>query len=366
MRIFLIILFLFVTLPLLSQENVASSETITSFFNTVKVSGQWFFVYLTENDHEKSHDEFILRRGYLTTKKSLNENLSVRITQDVAVDRQGDGEGDVEIRLKYGYLKYKQKKLFFLTDAFIEFGVVHRPWIDFEQKINRYRVQGKMFLERQKISRSADYGLTLGASIGGKMDQDYINTVNKNYPGKYGSVSFGIYNGGGYEAIEKNKNKLFEGRLSIRPLPEMVAGFQMSLLGNYGKGNSSQSPKFISHAVMGSFENEGMVLTAMYYAGLGDIDGNAINADGDAIDQSGFSVFMEKQIIFNDLHLFARYDEFDSELTSANWTFRRYIGGMSYYFYKGSKILLDFDLLNKKSLTIDESWITEIAVEVKF
>ena len=370
MRIFFLFVYVtiyFFTFTSYSQdENNEPSKTILSLFNNVSISGQWFIAYITENENEKIRDEFILKRGYLTTKKSLSENFSVRITQDIAVDREGDGEGDIEIRLKYGYLRYTQKKFLFFTDAFVEFGLVHRPWLDFEQKINKYRVQGKMFLERYKILRSADYGIAFAALIGGKMDKDYQKKVNKNYPGKYGSLSFGVYNGGGYEAIENNKNKLFAGRLSIRPAPEIAPGLQISFSGNYGKGNTKESPDFSSYAVMGSFESEGLVLTGMYYTGLGNVNGTAIDSNGVALDQSGYSIFGEKQILFDDLCLFARYDNFDSETTSDDWLYKRYIAGLSYYFVKGSKILMDIDLLNKNGSKIEKSWIYELAIEFKF
>jgi hypothetical protein len=350
-----------------SQNDVNdAAKSIISIFDNVSISGQWFIAYITENENDKSYDEFILKRGYLTFKKPLGSNFSMRITQDIAVDREGDGEGDVEIRLKYGYLKYKQKSLLFFNDAFVEFGVAHRPWLDFEQKINKYRVQGKMFLERYKILRSADYGVTIGALIGGKMDKEYQKKVNKNYPGKYGSLSFGVYNGGGYEAIENNKNKLFAGRFTLRPIPEIVPGLQISYGTNYGKGNTSESPDFISNTVMGSFECEGLVFTGTYYRGTGDVNGEAIDSNGVSLDQNGYSIFAEKQFLWKDFYLFARHDNFDSETNDDDWLYKRYIAGISYYFVKGSKILMDIDLLNKNGSNIEKSWIYEIALEFKF
>jgi hypothetical protein len=146
----------------------------------------------------------------------------------------------------------------------------------------------------------------------------------------------------------------------------MIPGLQISYSGNYGKGNTSQSPEFISNAVMGSFESRGLVFTGMYYTGLGNVDGDALDANGDAIDQNGFSVFFEKQLLFDDFHVFGRYDQFDSESNQDDWLYKRYIGGISYYFVKDSKILMDLDLLNKNGSVIDESWVYEVAVEIKF
>ena len=81
------------------------------------------------------------------------------------------------------------------SKPFIEFGLVHRPWLDFEEHINHYRVQGTMFLERNKIFNSADYGVTFVSNFGGEMGKEYKKRTNSSHLGKYGSIAVGIYNG---------------------------------------------------------------------------------------------------------------------------------------------------------------------------
>jgi hypothetical protein len=121
---------------------------------------------------------------------------------DISVDREGDGEGDMEMRLKYCYIDVKLPDLYLLTNPKVEFGLVHRPWLHYEDRINGYRAQGTMFLERNDIINSGDYGITFTAFLG-KKKFDHVSTF-----GQYGSVSFGFYNGGGYHAIERNLNGL--------------------------------------------------------------------------------------------------------------------------------------------------------------
>lgn len=89
------------------------------------------------------NNSFNLKRGYITFKRDISSNVNIRFTQDVAVDQQGDGEGGIELRLKYAYVNVKTGSWGTFTDSNIEFGVVHRPWIDYEQKINDYRAQGQ-------------------------------------------------------------------------------------------------------------------------------------------------------------------------------------------------------------------------------
>ncbi|MBE0673465.1 MAG: hypothetical protein IH591_02270 [Bacteroidales bacterium] len=74
-----------------------------------------------------------------------------------------------------------------VRNSWLDFGMVSRPWLDFEEKINRYRVQGTMYTERVNIMNSADFGLTYVCLLGGKMPkeslEDYAITslTDRNY-----------------------------------------------------------------------------------------------------------------------------------------------------------------------------------------
>ncbi len=159
------LLFLIVFSVLSAQENTKPKENTID--TSVKISGQWFMAY-RGNIPSVGDDSFGLKRGYLTFKKNLNENFSIRYTQDITIDQEGEDAGNVEIRFKYCYLKLDMPKFLFFTEPFVEVGLVHRPWMEFEQKINTYRVQGKMFLERFGIISSADFGVNLGSLLGGE------------------------------------------------------------------------------------------------------------------------------------------------------------------------------------------------------
>ncbi len=339
------------------------SQTLSSFMGGLSLEGQWFLAYDVERENNKTFNEFQLKRGYVTLKKELDKTLTARVTQDISVDHEGDGEGDIEIRLKYGYLRYTFQLLSFFTKPFVEFGLVHRPWLDFEQKINRYRVQGKMFLERNGILRSADYGVTVSSLLGGEMSAKYQKRINDDYPGRYGSMTFGIYNGGGYDAIERNENKLLEGRLTIRPLPDHIPGLQASWIGAIGKGNSTASPDFSFNAGFLSWENQQLILTGMVYQGIGNLDGTAVDESGAAIDQNGYSFFGELKLFDTSWHIFGRLDSFDNELNRDNWLHREYIAGISYYILERSKIVIDYDYSERNNPESDPVSIFEIALE---
>ena len=344
----------------------SSDVSAEDILKGMSFSGQWFLSFTVDEDDEAATNEFTLKRGYVTVKKKFNSRLSSRVTQDIAVDQEGDGEGDIEIRLKYLYLRCTASDWWIFSKPFAEFGLVHRPWLDFEQQINPYRVQGTMYLERYKILRSADYGVTLAALLGGQMDEEYQRRVNDAYPGRYGSISLGVYNGGGYEAIERNNNKLIEARATFRPLPDVIPGTQISWVGGFGKGNTAESPELTYNAIFLSMEHRLYLFTGTLYRGVGDINGGFVDSTARAHDQDGFSVFGELRYPRPRLSVFGRYDEFNADVFSRGWYQHRYVIGAAYHFLKHSKLLFDYDHLEQNDAPHHTESIFEVAIEIGY
>lgn len=348
--------------PLAFAQNLVPGQSNDRF----AIKGQWFLAYEVGKHHGDDFNQFLLKRGYITIERAFNSTISGRITPDISVDREGDGMGDIELRLKYCYLKYKLPAIAFFTRSFIEFGLVHRPWLDFEQHINCYRVQGHMFLERNHILNSADYGATLVSLLGAEMDDDYKQNVSNAYPGKYGSIAIGIYNGGGYHAIEKNTDKTVEWRFTIRPMVQYFPGLQFSYAGAKGKGNIEQSPDWNFHSAFVSWEHQNFVFTGMYFSGNGNSFGSAVNNVGNSLAQHGYSLFGELKFFSQKLSIIGRYDYFNSEVKPKDIFMERYIAGVAYHFLKGCKILLDYDILETNHLDRKGESIFEFAVEVRY
>ena len=331
---------------------------ISKINSNTDISGQWFLAYNNASDI----NQFALKRGYFTIKTRMNDVFSVRYTQDITLDKEGDDAGNVEIRLKYLYLKMKLDQFAYLKNSYLEIGLVHRPWLDFEQKINRYRVQGKMFLERYKIISSADFGIFYTGLIGGNIDSKYQTNVTKNNPGKYGSYSFGIHNGGGYHAIEKNNNKTFEGRLTARPFHSSVPGLQLTYAFTYGKANTPDNiSDFILNLIYLSHESKFGVFTGQYFEGTGDFSGKYIDDTGNSYSNTGYSIFSELNIPCTNVSIFSRYDEFELK-NNISQKQNSFVGGISYNFLK-NKILFDVDYQDNSIETIK---IYEIAFEIGF
>ena len=352
-----LVIALIISLSVKAQEPETSAQSIIQ--NTT-ISGQWFLGFNYNDKNEIS--SFNLKRGYFTIKTRLNDIISVRYTQDITNDSEGGDMGNVEMRLKYLYLMLELKNIEGLQNTYFEFGMVHRPWLDFEQKLNGYRVQGKMFVDRYDLTSSAGFGITYAGLLGGEIDKDYQNRVSKDYPGRLGSFSLGIYNGGGYHAFEKNNNKIVEGRLTLRPLPESFPGMQLSYSISYGKANTqSNNSDFRLNLFYLSTQSEYHKLLATYYKGRGGYGDDYIDDSGISFKNDGYSLFGEVLIPGSRISVFSRYDNFTSHQV-VNKQEETIIAGLTYRFMK-NKVLLNFDQ-NKSGDAVTR--IYELALEINF
>lgn len=300
------------------------------------------------DDRESSFNEFRLTRGYLTVKKELLPWMHTRLTIDI----HQDDEGDYKERLKYLYAELRPPDFGLFTSMKSEIGLGHIPWLDFEEHINPYRCQGTMAIERAGVFNSADTGVSLRGDLGGKLKDAEEKTGSHHYDGRYGSWHVGVYNGSGYHASEENNNKVLEGRLTLRPLPDDIAGFQISYFGMCGEGNKKASdgdyPDYVVNLGMLSYEHPWVILTAQYFQTQGHAKGNWVDAKGDALDTAGYSFFgnLKLPIVDRKVSLFTRYDYFDQDDDSKignQADYDMYIGGLAYDIYKGNLLLLVYE-----------------------
>jgi hypothetical protein len=309
-------------------------------------------VYLSaQNGNDASgedYSQFQIKRGYIDIRKKITPYFSARITPDVHQDETGD----LKVRLKYAYGQFNWKWEGFIQKPHVEWGVSHMPWLDFEEHVNRFRMQDTMFMERNHLFNSADMGVLFGGNLGRDMPDEFKKSVQNHYAGRWGSFGVGVYNGGGYHAVEKNTNKALEGRLTIRPMPDIVPGLQVSAFGISAKGNQSDragesAPDMRVLAAMISYESRRLVATAQYERGEGNQSGTAVDDDGNALPHDGYSLFTEIRLDRNArFSVIGRYDRFDTDRNDSSADVaKRYIAGFAWQFHKGNYWVLDFDRL---------------------
>ena len=306
----------------------------------LKIGGLMFLEYKAGKDGAQYYNRFAITRGYINIKKTITPWLKARITPDIHRD---SSTGDVIMRIKYLYARIYTPDMGFLTNNFIEVGQIHIPWLDFKEHVNGYRCQGEMLQERNHVFNSADQGIAWFGYFGGKISKEYRETVDKHYAGRYGSFTVGIYNGAGYHADEENHNKAVEGRVTIRPLPDMLPGLQLSYFGIYGKGNIADNPPdWRVNTGYISYETHLYTFTFTYANDKGRQDGS------DDYNKQGISVFGKLRLpCYPALELMARYDYWDPNTADINDVSNRYIAGIGYHIYKGNLLLVDYERMIK-------------------
>lgn len=328
--------------------------TIPKALEGLSISGLGYLDYSSgkspeAGNSEKSYNDFSLTRGYLTVKKKINPWLGARATLDI----HKAADGSYYERMKYLYAGIKPGSFGFLTDTKMEIGLGHIPWLDFEEHVNPYRCQGTMAIERAGILNSADQGISIRGNFGGKLLNAKEKTGNHHYNGLYGTWHIGVYNGPGYHGTEKNNNKVVEGRLTLRPLPDILPGLQFSYFGLFGKGNvkaagASSYPNYRVNLGMASYERPNAIFTAQYITTEGQKDGKWVDASGNALKTAGYSLFgtVKLAMINPKFAVFGRFDHFDTDkndMIATNTGYNMTIAGLSYDFYKGNMLVLDYE-----------------------
>ena len=350
----------------LTQSAAIAQEPAPSLIKEIAdkttVTGQFFLIYEVLNKDEKNYNDFSLRRGYITVKSQINEFISFKFTQDIIFDSEGGDAGNIEMRLKNAMVRIDNGYLPFMKNSWLEAGLIGMPFFSFEDRVNDYRVQAPMYLDRFRVLPSADFGISLSGLIGGKVNSDYQKKVSSSFPGRFGSYSFGLYNGGGYYVAEMNSNKTFEGRLTLRPFGDILPGLQASYSYVNGKGNTIEAPEFNFHHLYLTWESLWLIMAGQIHSGTGNFLGTWTNDLGEVYDNQGYSAFTEIKFVPTKFAIMGRYDY--HELKSEDPLKQRTIGGGICYRFAGANKVL----LNTNQLKINQEIIRsyEIALDLRF
>jgi hypothetical protein len=331
-------------------------------FPQVKVGGTAFLSYQDGQSGGADYAKFVIKRAYINLGATLSPWLSARITPDVTLDT---ATGETKYRLKFAYGLFSVGSFGPITGVAVQAGMVPTPWLEFEDKVDQYRMQDAMFLDRLGIISSADVGVMVAGTFGGEAPAKLCKDLPAASPGRYGSFALGIYNGGGYTASEKNTNKPIQGRLTIRPLPGVVPGFQVSGFGVTGKGNTAANPDWTLSAGAVSFESRWATVMATYVRGKGNLSGTAVDAAGKSLAYEAWSGFVEAKVA-RTWSVIGRYDLATPDTRVTNVKTARTIAGVAYHLGQGNDILLDRDVVRYEGTSKPDDARTQLTLQIKF
>src|SRR5688572_14620258 len=281
-------------------------------FPIVRVGTTTYLQYLAELENRAGLNVFDVTRGYINVTGQLSRNVRFRLTPDIRRITDGSLAGSLAFRIKYAFLQYDN----LLPGSAVRFGAHATPWIDFEQTIMRYRVQGTVFSEREgMIPGSADFGASYQMSL----------------PANFGEFHAGIFNGEGSSSTDPNKYKSVQARFTVRLLPGRGLANGLRMSGFITRGwYAADRPRHVN-ILMGSFEHPHLVVAVQ---GVKAIDSPAATLPRD-IDRSGSSVFLEVREGTEGWAGLARVDLFDPDDSIGGNSQRRTIAGRAYWWAWG-------------------------------
>lgn len=304
-----------------------------------------------------------LTRAYININKEITPWFKTRITPDLYKTANSNDDG-YSVRMKYVYADFLASDMGLLTDTDIRVGLEHTPWLDFEEALNGYRMQSTMFQDKRGIVTSSDAGVSILGNFGGKLSKEQIAEVgNKSYAGNYGSYHIGVYDGSGYKVTgDNNQNKTIQGRITIRPLPDMLPGLQLTYFGVSGKGNTAAEPDWNNNTGFISYQHKYLILSGEYYSGKGNYTGS------DSNNKIGYSAFGKVVLpMYEKVAVFGRYDTFDpnTDSSATNDTIQTTIAGVSYKIYGDNYLVAAYETSHDESKTND-SKKGQVVLQVAF
>src|SRR5689334_22734040 len=197
----------------LLAPRVAAAQNQTQ----VTVSGVSYaqYGYLLK-DTANHVNNFDITRAYVNLIGRFAGGVGARVTLDV---NRPAGDNSLRYRLKYAYATYTPVN----SALTFKIGQIHTPWLDWEEALWDYRMQGQMAMERGGYVSSSDFG----AGVDGKWGPDRIN------------MQVVIANGENYNGGTGDQRKDLMGRVSVRVMDtddsSRVGGLRVTAYGQYGK-----------------------------------------------------------------------------------------------------------------------------------
>ena len=289
----------------------------------VTVSGVSYLQYLYQlKDSANHNNNFDVTRAYINVLARFSGGVSTRITADI--QRVGGGDNSLRYRLKYAFVAYTPQG----SSLTYKLGQIHTPFIDWEEALWDYRMQGQMAMERGGYLSSSDFGL----GVDGNWNADRVN------------MQVGIYNGESYSGGTGDKRKDLMGRVSVRVKPtddaSRVGGLRITAYGQYGKPTTGgQRSRLLG---MVSYKTKQVTLAGEYAVTRDSTTGPPVVAKAPGSVASLFGVY---HFTNSKAAVLARVDLTDPNTNVGNNRLTRVIGGASYQLSPNLRLLADVDLL---------------------
>ena len=298
---------------------------------TVSVNGVIYtnFGYQLDTDSSLAIDarrnNFDVARSYVNVN-GKSGNFSRRITADV--DGRKAASNQLTFRLKYAYVAFAPGG----GPLLLKLGAIQTPFIEFDESVWTYRMQGPVALDRGGFLTSSDFGV----SAEGSWHNDGVQ------------FQAGLFNGEGYSNAPGDQHKDLAGRLTVRLIrsddSSKVGGLRATGFALVGKRHAGGPRE--RYLGMLSWKSRAITLAAQYAVTRDSLSPTSNDVNGKVM--SAYGVY---SIPATPVNLMGRVDVIDPDVDSepdtpslAAGRQTRVIAGVSYQAAPNVRFLLDADL----------------------
>jgi hypothetical protein len=291
-------------------------------------------------------NQFDVTRAYVNVLGSFSKGISTRITGDV-FRSSTNADKTLGYRLKYAYVQWLPS-----ATAPVDFrlGMTQTPFIDWEESLYGFRMQGTMPMERAGFETSSDIGAAM----------DFFSKDK----GLNGSVA--VVNGEGYANPPGGRFMDVEGRASVRLLQtddnSNVGGLRLTGYGHYGRVDQKGGPA--RNRAVGMVSYKSKLLTLAGEVGVAKNGVTSTTAPGPAVHALLVAAYGVLDVPNSPVQLLARVDHLDPNTRSFPGTTTctsssrsdcdastRFIGGVAYRVSPNFRVLGDVDAVKYQADT---------------
>jgi opacity protein-like surface antigen len=283
----------------------------------VSVTGVVYTQYQYSDAPIAAKSTFDMTRAYVNVLGRLANGINTRVTLDIIPS----AATNQVYRLKFAYAAWTPAR----SSLTYKLGMINTPWVDFEETLWDYRMQGTIAVDRNVFPAST---LTMSAAdigfgVDGRWNNDRVN------------AQFAIVNGEGYAGGTGDFRKDVEARVSYRIQPtndnSRVGGLRLS--GYLGVGKATGGADRNRYLGMLSYRTTEYTVAGEY-----------VSVKNAAVTGSIISAFAVYHLDPpSKIALIARVDIVDPDNNVANNGNTRIIGGASYQLSPNVRMLADID-----------------------
>lgn len=304
------------TLVALLAVAFAASDTHAQ---QVDVGGVVYSQYgLQLADEADNANAFDVTRAYLNFRSAFDGGISTRVTGDI----HREANGDLSYRLKYAYFTWTPEE----SPVTFKLGQIHTPWVDWEEGLWGYRMQGTIALDRYGYLTSSD----LGVGVDGDWSEQKLN------------MQVVVVNGEGYHAAEGDEHKDAAARLSYRLLDSddegSRGGLRLTGLAHVGTFTGGGARR----RLVGMLSYKSSRFTLAGEVGRA-TNGVPDGTDGADVDADVLSFFGVVNMPDSKLALLGRVDLVDPDTNTGDDGLTHLIAGISYRLNPHVRLLADLD-----------------------